>query len=52
MARSGVARPPVGAILGAVSFVLCSATVAVAQAYPTGPVKVAVPFGAGGATDL
>jgi tripartite-type tricarboxylate transporter receptor subunit TctC len=33
-------------------FTLLAATSAIAQTYPAGPVKVVVPFGAGGATDV
>lgn len=39
-------------ILGTVAALLLGATVALAQSYPTAPVKVVVPFGASGATDL
>jgi tripartite-type tricarboxylate transporter receptor subunit TctC len=41
----------VPAIAGALATVLMAATAA-AQTFPSGPVKVIVPFGAGGATDI
>ena len=51
---SGSARWRFGAIIG--TGVLVAATAAVtpslAQTYPSGPVRVLVPFGAGGATDV
>ena len=40
------------ATIATVMFTLLAATAAGAQAYPTGTVKVVVPFGAGGATDV
>jgi tripartite-type tricarboxylate transporter receptor subunit TctC len=40
------------AILGTVAVILLAATAARAQTYPTAPVRVLVPFGAGGATDV
>src|SRR5215212_5751403 len=47
---SGSARRSFGAIIG--SMVLLSTAPARAQGYPAAPVKVVVPFGAGGATDI
>ena len=38
--------------IATVMFTLLAATSAIAQTYPAGPVKVVVPFGAGGATDV
>ncbi len=40
------------ATIATVMFTLLAATAAGAQAYPTGTVKVVMPFGAGGATDV
>jgi tripartite-type tricarboxylate transporter receptor subunit TctC len=42
----------VPATAGALAIWLTVATAATAQTYPTAPVKVIVPFGAGGATDI
>jgi tripartite-type tricarboxylate transporter receptor subunit TctC len=52
MARSKLARRPIGVIVATAILALFGTTAAVAQTYPTAPVKVVVPFGAGGATDL
>jgi tripartite-type tricarboxylate transporter receptor subunit TctC len=49
---SAYAHRRLAAILGTVAVVLLAATAAVAQTYPTAPVRVLVPFGAGGATDV
>jgi tripartite-type tricarboxylate transporter receptor subunit TctC len=49
---SAPAHRRLAAILGTVTVVLLAATAAVAQTYPTAPVRVLVPFGAGGATDV
>src|SRR3979409_2087864 len=47
--RAHRSRPaPAGAMLASALL----ATAAVAQSYPTAPVRVIVPFGAGGATDV
>lgn len=43
---------PAAATIALVMFTLLAATSAIAQTYPAGPVKVVVPFGAGGATDV
>src|SRR5882724_1352995 len=42
----------VSAAAGALTIWLAIAATATAQTYPAGPVKVIVPFGAGGATDV
>ena len=53
MSRSARAHRRIAAIiLGTVMAALPAATIAMAQSYPTAPVKVLVPFGAGGATDV
>jgi tripartite-type tricarboxylate transporter receptor subunit TctC len=52
MPRSARARLHIAAILGGLTASLPAATSAIAQSYPTAPVKVIVPFGAGGATDV
>ena len=39
-------------MLGAVAVIVLSAATALAQTYPAAPVRVIVPFGAGGATDV
>jgi tripartite-type tricarboxylate transporter receptor subunit TctC len=49
---SAPAHRRLAAILGTVTVVLLAATAAMAQTYPTAPVRVLVPFGAGGATDV
>ena len=41
-----------GAFIGALTGVLLAAAPCLAQTYPAAPVKVVVPFGAGGATDI
>ena len=43
---------PIAATIATVMFTLLAGTAAGAQSYPTAPVKVVVPFGAGGATDV
>jgi len=45
-------RRSIPAMLGAMAVIVLSAATAVAQSYPTAPVRVIVPFNAGGATDV
>ena len=52
MPKYARAQARLAATLGAVASVLFAATAAMAQSYPTAPVRVLVPFGAGGATDV
>jgi tripartite-type tricarboxylate transporter receptor subunit TctC len=52
MPRLGRARRHFGAALGVAAAVLVAAPLASAQNYPSAPVKVIVPFAAGGATDI
>ncbi len=52
MASSTCAHRPAAAILGAALIALLASPAARAQTYPAAPVKVLVPFGAGGATDV
>jgi tripartite-type tricarboxylate transporter receptor subunit TctC len=52
MPSSARTRARIAAILGSVMIILPAATTAMAQSYPSAPVKLLVPFGAGGATDV
>jgi len=52
MPGSARTHRPAAAMIATVMFTLLAATSAIAQTYPAGPVKVVVPFGAGGATDV
>ena len=52
MPGSARTHRPAAATIATVMFTLLAATSAIAQTYPAGPVKVVVPFGAGGATDV
>ena len=45
-------RRSIPAMLGAMAVIVLFAATAVAQTYPAAPVRVIVPFGAGGATDV
>ena len=45
-------RRSIPAMLGAMAVIVLSAATAIAQTYPAAPVRVIVPFGAGGATDV
>ena len=54
LAMPGLAgtRRSIPAMLGAMAVIVLSAATALAQTYPAAPVRVIVPFGAGGATDV
>ena len=45
-------RRSIPAMLSAMAVIVLSAATAIAQTYPAAPVRVIVPFGAGGAADV